>query len=372
MPDDRQRGRRLMPRPADFLPAAAEALRIIAERGDDTDAWLLARRAAEYELRAGPDGGLTGQVYRDAAAALREFGHEAEAAGLEAIAATSTHLDQASLSWRARYEGRPMTTAEQADFELLENGSIQPYQPNKTAGTDGAFYSAANRVEPSAAASPVVIVTTPAATLEIITGFRDENQQTAWLADRTAPGSTGPDQPAPLASCLSGPACRTAREEQVLARLVQHGDPGGELTTRLLTWTFCTYARSETYLAWCTSAGDTARPETAQIRTELARRLLRAPGWAADYVGWPFGQRALAYFDRLAATPVTRDQATAAARELVREDTEAMKLASHRTPLPWTRQAPRRPERSAAPPAAPRPPQLQRPSGHAPGITPRM
>jgi hypothetical protein len=107
------------------------------------------------------------------------------------------------------------------------------------------------------------------------------------------------------------------------------------------------------------------------VRAELARRLLRAPGWAAEYVGWPLGELALTYADRLAATPVSDVQGRTAARELIREDRQAAEIASHASPAS-----------SRAVRLVPRPhpgetgevrlPWQQRPDSPAPGCAPRM
>jgi hypothetical protein len=63
----------------------------------------------------------------------------------------------------------------------------------------------------------------------------------------------------------------------------------------------------------------TRRPLPETVHHELARRLLRAPQWAAPSAGWPFGRTALAYFDRLAVTPSTSEQAEAALDTLLLE-----------------------------------------------------
>jgi hypothetical protein len=78
--------------------------------------------------------------------------------------------------------------------------------------------------------------------------------------------------------------------------------------------------------------------------------------------GWPFGQNAVAYLDRLTATPVGPAQATDAARTIAREDAQATRLA-RRERL----RAPRRLIGAAARRAPARPPQ----AGPAPGVTPR-
>jgi hypothetical protein len=79
-------------------------------------------------------------------------------------------------------------------------------------------------------------VTTLASTVEIVTGFRDEDELASWLADR----QLATRLPLPMSSSLTGPDCCTAREERMLAWLLQHGDPTGEVTTSLRPQTFCT------------------------------------------------------------------------------------------------------------------------------------
>jgi hypothetical protein len=311
-------------------------------RKGSTDEWMLVRRAAEYELGFGPDGIPEG-MFRYAAAALRKLGYQADGATLDAIAGTSAELDEVSAAWRTRYDDRPLTAAEKSDLDLLGNGSIRQAEQDASIGIDGAWYCAASLVQATGAANPGVVVTTLAPTVEIVTGFRDEDELASWLADRQLasglplgerhPGGIVPaGEPwmarvAPLSSSLTGPDCRTVREERVLAWLLQHGDFDGEVTASLRPQTFWTYSRSEIYEAWRTAAADDSAPTVGAVRNELAMRLLRAPGWAARHVGWPFGQLAGAYFDRLAVTTVAGEQAKTAARTLVQEDTAAMILA---------------------------------------------
>jgi hypothetical protein len=145
----------------------------------------------------------------------------------------------------------------------------------------------------------------------VVTGFADAGARDDWIEDR-APGRTGP-----LAICDTGPWCRAVLEERVLAWLLSNGGGSGE------GWrpqTFTTYSRSEIFLAWRAASGNSRYRGSASVEAELRSRLLRAPAWAAPDIGWPYGQDAVAYLHRLAATPVTLAQAQAAALELVRMD----------------------------------------------------
>ena len=101
------------------------------------------------------------------------------------------------------------------------------------------------------------------------------------------------------------PACRSVHEDQVLARMLN--DPGDTRLGLLVTGDmFTSHLRAELHDA-LTLCGP------GQARTAFAHALARAPGWALRDIGWPDAPRALRYFDRLAATPVTAAQAHQAA-----------------------------------------------------------
>jgi hypothetical protein len=353
-----------------------EARELIRRAGGGADACLRARRIVEYELNAGPDG-IGEWVFREAAATLRAAGRPAESAALADIADTSGLLAAASREWHGRYLGRPPATAERADADLVHSECVRLGGRHPRPGDDGALYAPGTITGPGGEPHPVAVVFTHARTAEVVTGFRHEYEQAAWLASR------GLDtlQPAasPLTGTLDGPWCRTAREELVLAWLLR-GSPGrgdaGDETGQLAARAFSTYARSECYLAWRTvtrDGGPGADGTVAgAVRAELARRLLRAPGWAAEYVGWPFGEFALAYADRLAATSVSDVRGRTAARELIREDRQAAEIASRASPASSqaVRLAPRpRPGETSD---GVRLPWQRRPDGPAQGFAPHM
>jgi hypothetical protein len=268
-------------------------------------------------------------------------------------------------------------------------------------GVDGAIYAGA-RVMPAPDAAdpavladlavPAVLVISGAKSAEIVTGFRDERHAEEWLADRQqgriAPADGFPGPPEPLAGCAMGPDCRTRLEERVVAGLLRVGDAAGcpagvhagcgglsrpshqGITQGLTAPAFSTHSRSEIFLAWDVAAVQTGgTPPLGEVRYELVRRLLRTPDWAAAAVGWPIGQIGLRYFDRLAVTPVTREQGEVAARRLCREDLSARRTrpdVSHAgTSAPVQRthgetQCLRPPESGAPPGSAPRrQPQIQ-------------
>ena len=113
-------------------------------------------------------------------------------------------------------------------------------------GIDGASYREAKHLLPYGDVLSVAVVVAHTSAMEVVTGFAHEGERGAWLIDRirTRPRPAGSEVPLlslasddrylarhiPLAGCFTGPECRTAREERVLARLIQHDDPGGEIT----------------------------------------------------------------------------------------------------------------------------------------------
>jgi hypothetical protein len=193
------------------------------------------------------------------------------------------------------------------------------------------------------------VVTTRAAAVEIVTGFASQAARDAWLADR-AHGNSGP-----LASVTGGPPSRAAREELALAWLLHCGKPDGPLPDWLRAQLFTTYSRSEIFLAWNdASPGATL----ADVAAALDRRLLRAPDWGAADIGMPGERTVPAYLRRIAATPVTEDQASTAFHDLVLEDTAL---------APPERPRPRGLGPRPGPDAAPAPAPLIPPPGSAPG-----
>jgi hypothetical protein len=133
--------------------------------------------------------------------------------------------------------------------------------------------------------------------------FHDESGARQWLADR------GPAAHGPLRTTADGgPPISTVYEEEILARLLK--DPDEPALTGLIPdiAMFTSHLRAELYWA-------VTRWEPDQVREKFAGAMLRAPGWALPETGWD-ARRALAYLDRLQATPVTPAQAHRAGLEL--------------------------------------------------------
>lgn len=331
MENEPRRGEWMMPLLSDFLGVSGEALRILDEP-DVTDRWLLLRRMAEYEIRRGPADEIGDEVFRLAAKKLREQDDEDGARAMEAIAVAGGELRNTDLDWLHRYDGRPVTTAERAASDLLAKGLIWPDETGRVTGLDGALYEAVSLARDSGDPLPAVLAITHTGAIEIVSGFEDAVERDAWLADRSlgraAPADGLPSgPPTAMVGAVTGPDCRTQHEERILASLLQGGTLSEDIRS-LKPYVFSTYSRSEIYLAWRSAVDSVNGDESApgEVRHELARRLLRAPAWADQVVGWPFGHHALAYFDRLAATPVTRDQAESAAGGIIRDAALAPEL----------------------------------------------
>jgi hypothetical protein len=114
----------------------------------------------------------------------------------------------------------------------------------------------------------------------------------------------------------------------VLAWLMRHPRDDG-ISTLLGPRTWTTHLRAVIYDAirsvwnW---ARITPRPRDVQLMYESF--LVRAPGWAADDIGWPDARHAMRYFHRIAATCVTAAETYMAALALARADATATSVES--------------------------------------------
>lgn len=180
---------------------------------------------------------------------------------------------------------------------------------------DGATYIHADCAGSPGTVRSAVVVRNSAGQAETVT-FDDRAAARAWLVSRARDG-TGP-----LPITADGPACRTAWEEAVLARLL-HDPHDDQLRALIAERAWTSHLRAELHLAM--RPGHMLKhPDQNQVRSGFAYRMLRAPGWALALTGWPDAHRAMRYLDRLAATPVTAAQALAAAQALVAADTVRM------------------------------------------------
>ena len=236
----------------------------------------------------------------------------------------------ASSSWHDRYAARPQTQPERIAADQIRNGDVVE-SGHAGPGIDGAHYS---RAYYPRSGKPAIVITTSAMTEEIV-NFANTQDAAAWLAARSA-GFAGP-----LPTSETGPASRTAREEELLAFLAREPGRGARLAAMAGPATFTTHLRAELFAAlrWATAAGGT--PGYSVIAEAYGRRLLRAPADAAQDIGWPNATRAMAYLNRLVATPVTEPQAAAAAGLLAAVDAAASQARQPMTaPAPAARRGP--------------------------------
>lgn len=336
--------------------AVTRAQRLMAAGGRSNDAVQHGRQYLERAFGADPEASFTRADYEFAGDWLYGAGRQAHGEVMESIAAVDGELRAAWPSWRHRYDGRPLTAAERGAEEQLRTGQVvERSRPGH--GIDGGWYGAAWYPRTG---QPAVVVTTSALTREVIP-FGDVAGARAWL-DSRSPRSTGP-----LPATAAGPAAsRTAREEELLAWLVRSpGDTAAAMADLgPAAWTTHLRAELAAALRWSTETGGT--PGFGVIAGNFGRRLLRAPGPAAEEIGWPHATRAMTYLQRLASTPVTRQQAREAAHRLATADAAALAMAPSSAPL-----APSAPARPARPSPHPVPPVLPPPPVPQPGPVPR-
>lgn len=289
--------------------AAATAMRLIAAGGRSNDSCLHARQFLEQSLGSGQGSPLTSADYQRAASLLDGNGKTQLGAAMDDLASVSWELEAATAGWHRRYATRPQTQPERIAAGQIRNGDVVE-SGHAGPGIDGAHYS---RAYYPRSGKPAVVITTSAMTEEIV-NFANTRDAAAWLAARSA-GITGP-----LPTSVTGPASRTAREEELLAFLVRDPGQSARLAGMAGPATFTTHLRAELFAAlrWVSAGGGT--PGYSVIAGAYGRRLLRAPADAAGDIGWPDATRAMAYLNRLVVTPVTESQATAAAGLLASVD----------------------------------------------------
>ena len=290
----------------------ATAMRLIAAGGRSNDACLHARQFLEHALGAASGEPFTVADYRLAANLLHGQGSLALGDVLESIADTDAELRAATPSWTSRYARRPPTAEERrAEAQIRAREVVESGQAEH--GVDGAWYT---RAYYPRSGTPAVVVTTSALT-EIVATFANKAEAQAWLDSRT------PQAAGPLRTTATGPVTRTAREEELLAFLIR--EPGAGVGASALagsaTWT--THLRAELFAAWRWLTAEGGAPGYGVIAEAFGRRLLRAPGTAAEDIGWPGATRAMVYLQRLATTPVTEAQARASAEAIAQADAAA-------------------------------------------------
>lgn len=312
--------------------------------------------------------------YRRAAAAVRERGNARLAGILDwfAILAdnggslgwSEDHLFDADVEpyhrrWNARH--RQWAGFAGIDLARLPAGPVREHGRGRR-GTDGAVYTRATCEGLPGGPRPAVVVRVSPARAEVVT-FASRETAADWLARRLLGG----DGPLPVTA--DGPACRAAREEEVLARLLQAPDDA-QIRALVNEAAFSSHLRAELFRVLAPD-GSGRPPEPGQARFTFEWNMLRAPGWALPVLGWPHPHRAMRYLARLEATPVTPAQAHAAAQALAAGSWPgpAIVPGPRRESVP-ARRGPglpvRQPRQDRAEPAAMVPPPLPGAAGTAP------
>jgi hypothetical protein len=304
--------------------------------GRGNDACLKARRYLERYWEMDPAFTPSGTEYRRAAHLLEAAGQLRLAEFFHQIAGTETELAAAAQAWTARYALRPGSQAEQVLAGQLRDGTIT-MTGDVLRGVDGACYQpATSTLDPARPGEPVIVVTTMTSR-ELVAGFATGQAAAGWLADRSRAGRSRPLADPPVEHLP-----RLTLEEHVLAWLLHHPrwlpDVGPGVRARL--WT--ADCRAEIDAALRTATGRDQRAGYFQVEAELGRRMLRAPGWAAEQVGWPFGHWAQAYLRRLGDTSVSEDAARRAFQALTLGPAPDSKPARAHLPARQARPGPAR------------------------------
>jgi hypothetical protein len=223
---------------------------------------------------------------------------------------------------RQRQATRPLTIGEDDAARRISRGEVR--MRRDWPGIDGSRYALAGT---GRSGERIAVVVTSAASATEVVPFGDEASARAWLASRIRRTTR------PVPTSAVGPACRVAREEEVLAWLIRHR-PDAEMKELAAQVRWTSYLRDELAVAvrvrrdWW--AGEPLSPDwpVSVKRQVFAGRMTHLPAAAADSIGWPDARRALAYFDRLASTPVSESQAMRAAEALAASDDEAAARAA--------------------------------------------
>jgi hypothetical protein len=284
------------------------------------EALLRGRQVLEYAIRHG-GADLTKQDYwRAGDILLRAGGRREDAYLLYDLGGLDSELVAYRRRWEERYAARSLTTEEHRTDALLSSGRVRG-QAKEWAGVDGARYAGVFWAGPRGGGWPGVVVTNSAKAAELVV-FVDDAQAQGWLADRSRGGD------GPLRTIAHGPACRAASEEQVLAWLMRHPRDDG-ISTLISARTWTTHLRAVIFESirsvwnW-----ERIKPTPKDILLMYESFLVRAPGWAADDIGWPDARHAMHYFQRVAATHVTAAETYMAALALARADATAVSVES--------------------------------------------
>jgi len=298
------------------LAVVSRAGRYLSDGHRSNDACLRARRYLEWRWRLDPLRLPGGQEWQDAAQYLDRSGQGAAAVVLQAAADIDGELRAVAAAWTARYAACPAGDAETALARLLTDGTVRP-AGDPVPGVDGSVYQLADACPAPGYPAEVTVLVTTMTGRDLAAGFATPDAALAWLSGRSRnPGQAASGKWRPLGDPAVEHLPRVTLEEHALGWALHHAGtlPGSGAGLGDLAWSADCRREIAAALGTLTRHGEQARlPEVA---AQLARRMLRAPGWAADQVGWPAGEWAQHYLGRLAATPVRETAARQAVAAL--------------------------------------------------------
>jgi hypothetical protein len=295
------------------LQSDVTVLRIAADAaaagGDAATGALAARRAPDEQLRQ-MTGWPRAEDYARMAADYQAQGRAAEAALLRQAAATDDLAAEARARWNHRYTGRPVGTADEMMTAAEQNGMLGYDPDGPYRGIDGALYRP-GILTIADAEHPVVVVSARGGSSFAI-DWHDYAAMSAWVASR---GTTGSGllarPPVPY-----GHLFRPAQEEAVLARMLAAPGEAPALAAGLPPDTFTSDVRYDIYAAILATTSQAQRPTPERVAAEMDRRIAWVPEHALAAYGGHVGSLARTYLSRLAETPITGEDALAAAQAL--------------------------------------------------------
>ena len=302
----------------ELLQADLTVLRTVGEQyaasRDAQTGALAARRSLDERIRA-----MTGwprpEDYELVAADYEAAGRAEEAALLRQVAGTRELQAEARARWNHRYADRPAGAADEMITKMADSGMIDFDPDGPYRGLDGAAYRP-GVLTITGQEHPVVVVASRAGR-DLAVDWASYAAMSAWTAGRGSTAS-GPLEAPPTPE---GHRFRPWQEEQVLARMLEAPDEIPALAAWLPPDRFTADVRYDIYAAILAVASQGERPSPERVAAELGSQLAWVPDHALSLYGGPAGPTAQAYLARLAATPVTSNEATGQARALHQEDT---------------------------------------------------
>lgn len=311
MADSPQRGSAawLANQAAQDQATVSRAARYVSAGHRSNDACLQARRYLEWRWRLDPLRLPGEQAWRDAAVTAERRGNTMAASVLHAGADVDSELRAIAAAWITRHSASPVTGSEEVLARLLADGIVRP-SGTPVPGVDGSMYQLAEaQPAPGYPAELAVLITTMTGR-ELAAGFAEASAALAWMSGRARAEE---NHSRARHRSLEAPALehlpRVTLEEHALAWALRHSGTLSAAGVELAELTWTADCRREIAAALHTATSRRNQAGAGDVAAQLTRRMLRAPGWAADQIGWPAGAWIQHYLTRLSATPVTETAA---------------------------------------------------------------